>query len=91
MSDREATSELSSSIHEGVGYDKVYPSRREPKEDSPRSLEREPSNQSLMMKKGMRMRKLMRKMMREMSIRREMRKMRKVRRMRGTSPKEERQ
>ena len=40
------TSELSSSVREGAGYDKVYSSRRKPKEDFLRSLEREPSTHS---------------------------------------------
>ena len=47
MSDREATSELSSSVCEGASYDKVFPSGHKPKEDFPQSLEREPSTQSL--------------------------------------------
>ena len=47
MSNREATSELSSSVHEDVSYDEVFLSRRKPKEDSPRSPKREPSTQSL--------------------------------------------
>lgn len=47
MSDRKATNELSSSVHEGAGYNKIYPSGHEPKEDFPRSLERESSTYSL--------------------------------------------
>ena len=43
MSNREATSELSSLVHEGASYDEVFLSRREPGEDSPQSPEREPS------------------------------------------------
>jgi len=43
MSDREATSELSLSVRKGAGYDKVFLSGRNPKEDSPISPEREPS------------------------------------------------
>lgn len=46
MYDKEVTSELSSSVREGAGYDKVYSSRRKPKEDFLRSLEREPSTHS---------------------------------------------
>ena len=47
MLDTEAMSELSSSVREGVGYDKVYPLGREPEEDFPRSPEREPSTHLL--------------------------------------------
>jgi len=47
MSDREALSELSSSVREGAGYDEVFPSGCEHGEDSPKSLKREPSTQSL--------------------------------------------
>ena len=47
MSNREATSELSSLVHEGASYDEVFLSRRELREDSPQSPEREPSTQSL--------------------------------------------
>lgn len=47
MIDREVTSELSSSVSKGVGYDEVFPSGREPREDYPWSPEREPSTQSL--------------------------------------------
>lgn len=47
MSDWEATSELSLLVHESVGYDEVFPSGCKPGEDSPRSLERESSTQSL--------------------------------------------
>ena len=47
MSDREATSELSSSVREGASYDEVFLSRRELGEYSPQSPEREPSTQSL--------------------------------------------
>ena len=46
MSDRKATSELSSSVREGVGYDEIYPSEHEPKEYFLWSLEREPSTHS---------------------------------------------
>ena len=41
MSNREAMSELSWSVHEGAGYDKVFLSGRRPEEDSPRSPERD--------------------------------------------------
>ena len=34
-------SELSWSVHEGAGYDKVFLSGRRPEEDSPRSLKRD--------------------------------------------------
>ena len=44
--DREATSEQSSSICEGVGYDEVYPSGRGPDEGLTWSPEREPSAHS---------------------------------------------
>ena len=44
---REATSEQSSSVREGAGYDEVYPSRHEPKEDLSWSPAREPSTHSL--------------------------------------------
>ena len=47
MSDREATSELLSSVHEGAGYNEIYPSGHEPKEDFPRSPEWESSTYSL--------------------------------------------
>ena len=47
MSDREAMSELSSSVCENEGYNEVFPSGRKPREDFPRSPEREPSTQSL--------------------------------------------
>ena len=47
MSDRKVMSKLSSLVHEGAGYNEVFLSRREPKEDSPRSSERESSTQSL--------------------------------------------
>ena len=47
MLDKEARSELSSSIHKGAGYDEVYPSWRELKECFPRSLEWEPSTHLL--------------------------------------------
>lgn len=40
-------SELSSSVREGVGYNKVFLSGCEPGEDFSRSPEREPSTQSL--------------------------------------------
>ena len=70
MSDREATSKLSSSVREGVGYDEVNPSRREPEEDFPQSPKGNRLPIPLMMKIRM-----MRKMTREMSMRREMRKM----------------
>ena len=43
MSDREATSELSSSVCEGASYDEVFLSRRELGGDSLQSPEREPS------------------------------------------------
>ena len=38
----EAMSEQSSSVHEGAGYDDVYPSGHGPKEGLTQSLEREP-------------------------------------------------
>lgn len=47
MSDKEATSELSSSVNEGAGYDEFYLSRHEPEKDFPRSSERELSTHSL--------------------------------------------
>lgn len=47
MSDREVTNELSSSVREGKGYDEIYLSGRKPEEDFPRSLEREPSTNSV--------------------------------------------
>ena len=47
MSDREVTSELSLSVREGASYDEVFSLGCKPEEDSPRSLEREPSTQSL--------------------------------------------
>ena len=77
MSDREVTSKQSSSVYEGAGYDEVYPSGRELKEDVPWSLEREPSTHSPIEeedkdeedKQGRRMRKM--NMMREMRRTRE--------------------
>nr|POF02077.1 hypothetical protein CFP56_65327 [Quercus suber] len=47
MSDREATSELSSSVSKGAGYNKVYLLGHELEEDLLRSPEREPSTHSL--------------------------------------------
>ena len=47
MLDKEVTSELSSSICEGAGYDEIFLSGRHLKEDSPRSPKRELSTQSL--------------------------------------------
>ena len=44
--DREATSEQSSSVREGAGYDEVYPLGHEPEEDVTWSPEREPSAHS---------------------------------------------
>ena len=44
---REATSEQSSSVREGAGYDEVYPSGHESKEDLSWSPAREPSTHSL--------------------------------------------
>lgn len=41
MSDKEAMSELSSSIREGAGYGEIYPSGCKPEEDFPRSTKRE--------------------------------------------------
>ena len=41
MSDREVMSKLSSLVREGASYNEVFLLRREPKEDSPRSSERE--------------------------------------------------
>ena len=38
---------MSLSIHEGASYDEVFPLGCKPEEDSPRSLERESSTQSL--------------------------------------------
>ena len=38
---------MSLSIHEGASYDEIFPLGCKPEEDSPRSLEREPSTQSL--------------------------------------------
>lgn len=46
LSDKEAMSEQSLSIREGEGYDEVYPSRYDPKEDVSWSPEREPSAHS---------------------------------------------
>ena len=46
MSDREATSELSSSVREGAGYYEAYPSGREPEKVVPWSPERELSTHS---------------------------------------------
>ena len=43
---REATSEQSSWVHEGAGYDKVYPLGHRPKKGLSWSLEREPSAHS---------------------------------------------
>ena len=42
----EATSEQSSLVHEGAGYDEVYPLGRGPEEGLTWSLEREPSAHS---------------------------------------------
>ena len=47
MLDKEAMSELLSSVREGAGYEEIYLSGREPEEDFPRSLERELSAHSL--------------------------------------------
>ena len=47
MLDRESTSELSSLVREGAGYNEIFLSGHEPEEDSPRSPERESSTQSL--------------------------------------------
>ena len=44
--DREETSEQSSSVREGAGYDEVYSLGKEPEEDVTWSLEREPSAHS---------------------------------------------
>ena len=44
--DREAMSEQSSSVCKGAGYDEVFLSMHEPKEDLTRSPEREPSAHS---------------------------------------------
>ena len=44
--DREETSEKSSSVREGAGYDEVYSLRQEPEEDVTWSLERKPSAHS---------------------------------------------
>lgn len=46
LSDKEAMSEQSLSVREGEGYDEVYPSRYDPKEDVSWSPEREPSAHS---------------------------------------------
>lgn len=46
LGDRGATSEQSSSVREGVGYDEVYPSGCEPVEDWTQSPERESSAHS---------------------------------------------
>ena len=45
--DREATSEQSSSVHDGARYDEVYPLGYRPEEGSSWSSEREPSAHSL--------------------------------------------
>ena len=45
-SGRKATSEQSSSIHEGAGYNEIYLSRCEPMEDFTCSPKREPSAHS---------------------------------------------
>ena len=45
--DREATSEQSSSVYDGAGYDEVYPLGYRPEEGSSWSSEREPSAHSL--------------------------------------------
>ena len=47
MSNRETTSELSSSVCEGAGYEKVFRLGREPWQDFLLSSERELSTQSL--------------------------------------------
>ena len=47
MSDKESTSELSSLVREGAGYNEIFLSGHKPEEDSPRSPKREPSTQSL--------------------------------------------
>ena len=44
--DREATSEQSSSVHEGAGYNEVYPLGYRPEDGSSWSSEREPSAHS---------------------------------------------
>lgn len=44
--DREAMSDQSPSVHEGAGYDEVYPSGHELVEDLSWSLEKEPSTHS---------------------------------------------
>lgn len=44
--DREAASDQSPSVHEGAGYDEVYPSGHELVEDLSWSLEKEPSTHS---------------------------------------------
>ena len=46
LGDSKATSEQSSSVHEGAGYDKIYPSGREQMEDLTWSPERKPSTHS---------------------------------------------
>lgn len=89
MSDREATNELSSSVHEGAGYNKIYPSGHEPKEDFPRSPERNRLPIPSTMMKRMK-RKRMRETSMEMSMMREIRmqKTRWMRKMRRTNLKE---
>ena len=47
MSNREVTSELSSSVREGADYDEVFPSGHKPGEDFPWFLDKESSTQSL--------------------------------------------
>ena len=47
MSDKESMGELSSLVCEGAGYNEIFLSGCEPEEESLRSLEREPSTQSL--------------------------------------------
>ena len=72
MLDREATSELSSSVRDCAGYYKAYPSGREPEKVVPWSPKREPSTRSPIKeekkdeedKEGRRMRKM--NMMRRM-------------------------
>ena len=79
MLDREATSELSSLVREGAGYDEVYPLGRKPEEDVPGSRLPTPQprkrTRTRKMRKGRRMRKMMREekmnMMREMRLTRE--------------------
>lgn len=78
MSDKKVTSRLSSSIREGVDYDKVYPSGGKLEDDFPRSPEKEPLPNFLVRKE---MTKKTRRGMRKTTRREKVRRIRKVRKM----------